>query len=200
MSIPTQAVSHQGRLQREPTASGYRVASFADVLRRHGLLMGGIALLCLLTPGAPAALAATTQRLVTQPWPYVAAVAGLLVFFVLWSRRRRVEWSSQTLWTGYLLYISVVEEIAFRLIIPSLLAPHLGLIAAHVASNLLFACIHYFTLRWKLRNCVFTFFGGMGLSQLMIRGDLALVVLVHWLGTFLNTPFPPSGQRAPRPR
>ena len=30
--------------------------------------------------------------------------------------------------------------------------------------------------------------------HLMGRGDLLLVILVHWLGTFINTPAPPSGE------
>jgi len=42
-----------------------------------------------------------------------------------------------------------------------------------------------------------TFLGGMGLSQLMTHGDLALVVMVHWLGTFLNTPVPPAERNLP---
>ena len=43
--------------------------------------------------------------------------------------------------------------------------------------------------------CMFTVFGGLGFSRLLhMTDDLALVVLVHWLVTFLNTPRPPRGQ------
>ena len=68
------------------------------------------------------------------------------------------------------------------------------MITAHVLSNLVFASLHYFTLRWRLVNCIATFLGGMGLSHLMGQGDLLLVIMIHWLGTFINTPSPPSGE------
>ena len=36
--------------------------------------------------------------------------------------------------------------------------------------------------------------GGMGFSRLFsVTGDLALVILVHWAVTFLNTPSAPKG-------
>jgi membrane protease YdiL (CAAX protease family) len=73
------------------------------------------------------------------------------------------------------------------------LEPTSGFIAAIVLSNLLFAGLHYFTLRWKWQNCLFAFLGGVGLSRLLDNsGDLALVVLVHFVATFLNTPSPPG--------
>ena len=60
-------------------------------------------------------------------------------------------------------------------------------------SNLLFASLHYFTLRWKLKACIFTFLGGLGLSRLFyVTEDLALIILVHWAITFLNTPTAPN--------
>lgn len=184
---------HRHRLQRGPTASGYRVETFRDVIVRHGGTMGGIAVICLLLPDSLSMLELTTTRLLDRPLPYVAAVAALLVFFALWSTRRPFIPERQCRWVLYLLFISIVEEVAFRLVLPSLLDGSLGWRGANILSNLLFAGLHYFTLRWKLRNCVVTFFGGMGLSHLLAgQGDLALIVLVHWFGTFLNTPFPPA--------
>ena len=153
--------------------------------------MGGIAAVGMLMPGAWPVLQATTARFVQHPWVYLWAVAAMLLFFAFWSRRRPQPVARQCRWILYLLFISIVEEIAFRVMLPLLMTPSLGLLPAHVVSNLVFAALHYFTLRWKLRNCVGTFLGGMGLSHLMGQGDLVLVVLVHWLGTFLNTPFPP---------
>jgi membrane protease YdiL (CAAX protease family) len=93
----------------------------------------------------------------------------------------------------YLLYISIVEEIAFRLFLPAVIEPAAGFLSAIVLSNFLFALLHYFTLRWKWKNCVFVFLGGVGLSRLLENsGDLALLILVHFVATFLNTPSPPD--------
>lgn len=190
---PLSDPARAGRLQRAPGADGYRIDSFADVVKRHGLTMACLAGLCLLTPGALPLLAQTTARALGQPLAYLAGLGALLLFFAYWSGRHRATTTRQLQWVFYLLMISVVEEISFRLVLPQLLAGLTPLTLAQVLSNLLFACIHYFTLRWRLVNCIATFFGGMGLSHLMGRGDLVLVVAVHWLGTFINTPRPPSG-------
>lgn len=189
---PTRAKS-TGRLQRGPTPSGYRVATFADVFKRHGMTMSTLALICLLLPGTWALVVTTTAPASREPMPYVAGVVGLFLFFAYWSRRHGFAPGRQVPWVSYLLLISVVEEITFRLVVPQLLSAHMDVRLAHVVSNLAFACIHYFTLRWRMMNCAATFLGGMGLSQLMGRGDLLLVILVHWVGTFINTPAPPSG-------
>ena len=191
----TQQRQHHGRLQRGPTATGYRVETFSDVLKRHGVTMGCLAAICLMTPDTFSAIATTTTRPFQQPIPYLVGLLGLLLFFTYWSSRRRTLAKRETQWILYLLYIAIVEELAFRLVFPSLLSQQFNWLTANILSNLLFAVIHYITLRWKLRNCIVTFLGGMGLSQLMTHGDLALVVMVHWLGTFLNTPFPPAVQK-----
>jgi membrane protease YdiL (CAAX protease family) len=65
-------------------------------------------------------------------------------------------------------------------------------IYAVVISNVLFATIHFFTLRWRLIWVVFAFLGGLGLSRVMTHDDLLVVIWLHWIGTFLNTPFPPG--------
>ena len=114
----------------------------------------------------------------------------------LWSRRRAFTPSRQSLWVGYLLWISIVEEVAFRLLLPALLETEFSRFQAHLISNALFAALHYVTLRWRLVNCIGTFLGAMGLSHLMVEhGNLVLVILVHWAGTFLNTPWPPGTRR-----
>ena len=70
----------------------------------------------------------------------------------------------------------------------------LGPEAAIIASNAVFGAIHYVTLRWKLGHCVFAALGGIGLSRLLeSSGDLMLVILVHFIATFLNTPRSPEG-------
>ncbi len=185
----------RGRLQRGPSPTGYSVATFSDVLKRHGVTMGCLAVICMMIPGTLHTIATTSTRLIQQPTPYMAGLLGLLVFFSYWSARRPVSATWQTQWILYLLFISIVEELTFRLILPSLLSQHFNWPIANILSNLLFACIHYITLRWKVRNCIATFLGGMGLSQLMTHGDLAMVVMIHWLGTFLNTPFPPAERK-----
>lgn len=185
----------RGRLQRKPNANGYRLDTFADVVKRHGLTMTTIAFLCLLLPGALEQLGAVTAPLRSTTTQYLLGVAGLLSFFALWSRRRPIVFSRQGLWISYLLWISIVEEIAFRLLLPAVLETELPRLQAHIISNAIFALIHYVTLRWRAINCFVTFLGGMGLSHLMGQGDLALVILAHWAGTFINTPWPPRTRR-----
>jgi membrane protease YdiL (CAAX protease family) len=94
----------------------------------------------------------------------------------------------QMVWIIYLLGISIAEEWVFRLALPGFVAGFIGIPRAVLVCNLVFAGLHYFTLRWKLRWCLGAFFGAMGLSRLMGQGDLLLVIGVHWLATFLNTP------------
>jgi membrane protease YdiL (CAAX protease family) len=96
-------------------------------------------------------------------------------------------------WLAYLFFISVVEEFAFRLILPTLLSGLVGMVPAVLISNLLFACIHYVTLRWKFINCAFVFIAGLGLSRLLTNTeDIAVVTLTHFFFTFINTPTPPK--------
>lgn len=186
---------HKRRLQRPATASGYRVDTFSEVIYRHGGTMGLLALLGLLLPGAWEAFQATAAPAAANPRPYLIALAAMIAFFVFWSLRRPQPAVRQVRWVLYLLFISIVEEVAFRLALPLYLQGSLGWLAANVLSNLVFAGLHYVTLRWKLRNCIVTFLGGMGLSQMMTNGDLTAVIMVHWVGTFLNTPFPPPRKK-----
>lgn len=184
-------IVHRQRLQRPATANGYRVDTFREVIYRHGGTMGLLALAGLLLPGAWEACQATTAPALATPRPYLIGLAGLVLFFIVWSARRPQPAVRQARWVLYLLFISIVEEVAFRLAIPLFLGSSMGWLAANVLSNLVFAGLHYVTLRWKMRNCVVTFLGGMGLSQLLTHGDLTLVIMLHWVGTFLNTPYPP---------
>jgi hypothetical protein len=56
--------------------------------------------------------------------------------------------------------------------------------------------VHYFTMRWKASWCFLAFLGGMGLSrQYVENGDLLILIGMHWVATFLNTPRYP-GKRA----
>ena len=113
------------------------------------------------------------------------------IFFYL-KRGHKIE-RIHLAWLTYLLFISVVEEIAFRMMLPMLLSGTFGMISTVLFSNFLFAFIHYVTLRWKFINCVVAFVGGLGLSRLLVSTeDIAILVLVHYFFTFLNTPLPPE--------
>ncbi|MEL0048622.1 MAG: CPBP family intramembrane glutamic endopeptidase [Gammaproteobacteria bacterium] len=192
---------HEGRLQRRASGSGGYVNSFRQVLKRHGLTMGSVALLGLFLPDAWDRLDAALTPLLHSPLKYIAAAGGLIIFFRLYQRRRNPQANSRhTLWLGYLLFISVVEEMAFRLFLPNELTQALPFFAAVVLSNALFAVIHYITLRWHWWNCLFVFAGGLGFSHMLYQsGDLAMVILAHWFFTFLNTPAPPSSRPAAHP-
>jgi membrane protease YdiL (CAAX protease family) len=191
-TVPLPPDIRRGRLQRAPSATGHRVSTFANVLKRHGLTMACFAAVSLMIPDSWPLIVTTTEMAREQPLPYLAGLLGMLLFFAYWSTRRPYTIRRQCQWLFYLLMISIVEELTFRLVLPTVLSLHYPVMTAHILSNLVFASLHYITLRWRLVNCVATFAGGMGLSHLMGQGDLVLVVMVHWLGTFLNTPSPPS--------
>jgi membrane protease YdiL (CAAX protease family) len=190
---PTRGKS-EGRLQRAAAAGGAYISTFRQVVTRHGTTMGLIALGGLLLTQPYQALATTTQAFAEIPWAYFAAGGVLVIFFAFYQLRRGRGLSQRNgFWLGYLLYISVVEEVAFRLVLPTWLEGGIGFTTAVVLSNLIFAGIHYVTLRWRWRNCVFTFVGGLGFSHMLnLHQDLVLVILAHWFFTFLNTPVPPS--------
>jgi len=145
----------------------------------------------------PAVFRDATADFLANPAQYAIALLAILGFFYVVLKRRGLTLNSiQGFWIAYLLYISIVEELAFRLFLPLILEPSTGLIAAVVLSNVLFAGLHYFTLRWKWQNCLFACLGGIGLSRLLDNsGDLALVILVHFVATFLNTPSQPRAVR-----
>ena len=77
--------------------------------------MGLIALLCLLLPISWPLLASTTAPALDSPLPYFMGVIGLLLFFAYWSQRHGRAVGAQVPWIAYLLAISILEEIAFRL-------------------------------------------------------------------------------------
>ena len=159
--------------------------------------MATIAAICLLIPSIPPALSNSLKFLLINPNKYLLWTAGLGILIILFLRLTGKELNArQAAWIAYLLMISIVEEVGFRLSLPIILSS--GFSASETLwigvflSNLLFAMIHYLTLRWKLTACVFTFLGGMGFSRLFeTTGDLALVILIHWAVTFLNTPSAP---------
>ena len=186
-----------GRLQRPPTLGGSHIGTFRQILYRHGLTMGALALLVSASPNAQEYIVRTTDSFVSHPTGYLIAGIMLLAFFVYYQQRRGYRRSPRNnLWLVYLLYISVVEELTFRLLLPLAASSTVDFYLAVIISNLIFATIHYVTLRWHLRNCLFVFIGGMGFSHMLAsHQDLTAVILAHWFFTFLNTPAPPAGDR-----
>ena len=176
---------------------GAHISTFRQVVYRHGLAMGTTALLLALLPSAYDQVARTTTRFMDNPAAYLLAGALLLTFFVVYQKRKGCRTSLRnSLWLVYLLYISVVEELAFRLFLPILLTDAIHFYAAAFVSNVIFAAVHYVTLRWRWQNCVFAFVGGMGFAHMLANyQDLTTVILAHWFFTFLNTPAPPAGDR-----
>jgi membrane protease YdiL (CAAX protease family) len=182
----------QGRLQRHGE-DGVKITSFKQVMMRHGLLMLLLAALCILLPNAPSDFTWSTKRFFAHPQYYALAFLTLIVFLLVYSQLSdKVVNRKQLMWISYLLFISIVEEWVFRLVFPGFLKGYLEPIHAVVISNLIFASIHYFTLRWRMIWVIFAFFGSMGLSRAMTYGDLMVLIWIHWLATFLNTPFPPG--------
>ena len=180
-------------MQRSSSDESY-ITSFKQVLYRHGGTMSTLAALGLMLTLASKLLNRYASDFLTDPTLYLIAGTIICVFFILFLRFRKWELNkSQLLWIAYLLGISIVEEIAFRLTIPFLIMGVFGGFLSVLLSNLVFALIHYVTLRWKLIPCVFTFMGGIGFSRLLENSEnIVLVILVHWFVTFLNTPRPPK--------
>ena len=188
----------EGRLQRDSQNPAIYISKFRQVLFRHGMTMSLISFGCLLFPITLVALFSSLDNLFLNINRYVLASLSLGFFMFFYLRLFSKELNNrQIFWIGYLLFISIVEEIGFRVSLPILFfdsfLKEYSFLFGIFLSNLLFASLHYFTLRWKLKACIFTFLGGIGLSRIFyVTEDLALIVLVHWAFTFLNTPTAPN--------
>ena len=188
----------EGRLQRASQNQEVYISKFSQVLLRHGLTMSLICLGCMLFPSVLVTLFSSIDNLFLNINRYAIASMSLGLFMFLYLRfiSRKLNYR-QIFWIGYLFLISIVEEIGFRLSLPILFSEFFfkeySFLIGIFLSNLIFASLHYFTLRWKLKACIFTFLGGIGLSRLFYEtGDITLVVLVHLVVTFLNTPSAPE--------
>ena len=187
-----------GRLQRSSSSQEFYVSQFRQVLIRHGATMFSIAAISLLIPSILIALISSLENFFLNINRYLIWSTFLGFFFIFYLRLTDKELNyRQISWIAYLVIISIVEEIGFRLSLPILFSNIFNLEASLLIgiflSNFFFAAIHYFTLRWKLKVCVFTFLGGIGLSRLFYEtGDITLVVMVHLVATFLNTPSAPK--------
>ena len=182
------------RLQRPAKDQNCLISTFNQVLARHFLTMAVIAGICIFISMESFANSIYLKPLTSSPVYYffiLTAISLLFIFFYL-KRGHKIEWIHLA-WLTYLLFISIVEEFAFRMMLPILLSGTFGMMSAVLFSNFLFAFIHYMTLRWKLINCVVAFIGGIGFSRLLVSTeDIAILILVHYFFTFLNTPLPPE--------
>lgn len=187
----------EGRLQRGSLNAEKYISKFRQVLLRHGLTMALIATICICIPFIPSALFSSLSNLFVAPNKYIfwSFCVGVMILIFLKSTNRDLN-LRQIFWITYLFVISLVEEITFRLSLPLVAKEFfgIGLFWFYVfLSNTLFAIIHYFTLRWKIRACILAFLGGMAFSRLFeTTEDLALVIILHWAITFLNTPTAPK--------
>ena len=182
------------RLQRPATDQNRLINAFKQVLARHFVTMVVIAGICIVISIESFANSINLQPLTSSPVFYFFVLSAMSLFFIFFYLKRghKIE-RIHLAWLTYLLLISIVEEFAFRMMLPILLSGTFGMISAVLFSNFLFACIHYVTLRWKLINCVIAFIGGLGLSRLLGgTEDIAILILVHYFFTFLNTPLPPE--------
>ena len=197
------------RLQRQAGLNGFLIDSFRWVLIRHGLTISLLLLICLGLLVYSGGYAHSGGQiwdpiglqgiLALKPLHYgvLIVILGFVCGHWLWCG---VHIQGQTLlWLVYLGMISFVEELLFRVVAPHLMQSVLGSIGSVVVSNLVFAGLHYFTLRWQLRHCIVVFFGGLGISRLLlVTEDFILIVLIHWFFTFLNTPHPPKANGSMR--
>ena len=182
------------RLQRPAKDQNRLINTFKQVLARHFLTMAVIAGICIFISIESFANSIYLKPLTSSPVFYFFILTAVLLFFIFFYLKRghKIEWIHGA-WLTYLLFISVVEEFAFRMMLPILLSGTFGMMSAVLFSNFLFAFIHYVTLRWKLINCVVAFIGGLGFSRLLVSTeDIAILILVHYFFTFLNTPLPPE--------
>ena len=185
-----------GRLQRPAKSRSSAVLQFRQVLSRHLATMSLVAVVMGLWVARVDDWKRLLSPLIAHPVHYLAMCVAIFAGIAIYQRLRGIPWSATQMgWVGYLFLISVVEEWAFRVFLPLYLMDDLGARVSIVTSTVLFGALHYFTLRWRLTACVMTMLGGLGFSRLLdVSGDLALVILAHWIITFLNTPRPPVGE------
>lgn len=191
-------VPSQRRLQRAPDFTGGRLDTFRAIFLRHGLPGAVLGVICLLHPDMRALLAEGSAALLADPVQYV--LAGVMIFIGLVAYTfyldRKID-LPRLGWVVYLLLLSAWEEWVFRLALPYFAEQQgVALRVAVVVSAVAFGAIHYFTLRWKWQWCLGALLGSLALSRQMEQHfDLALVIGIHWVATFINTPRLPGRSR-----
>lgn len=187
----TKLAPSQRRLQRPPDFTGARLNRFSQVFLRHGLPVALVGGLFLLLPELRTLLEDSLAAGLTAPVRYLLAGLGIFAALLVYSVYLDRRLDPRTIgWMLYLLALSAWEEWVFRLAIPYYgEAQGADLQVLVVGSNLAFGALHFFTLRWKWPWCLAAFLGGMALSrQMNLHFDLALVIGIHWIATYVNTP------------
>ena len=190
--------SSQRRLQREADFTGSRLNSFRAVALRHGLPGALLGLACLALPGSWSILQAGLAQAIENPLRVIgvsiAIFFGLNLYACYIDRAWRIEKAG---WVLYLGAVSAWEEWVFRLALPYFaVSSGASLMTGVIVSNLIFAVAHYFTLRWKWPWCLLAFIGGVALSrQFAEQENLMLIIFIHWVATFINTPRLPGGSQ-----
>ena len=187
------------RLQRPPDFTGNQLNGFLQVAVRHGLPGALLGLVCLLHPTMSGLLTDALQSALAEPAVYAGAGALILLLMAGFSSVQDRRFDLPRLgWILYLLAVSIWEEWVFRVAIPYFMVEiGVGLRAAVLGSNLTFGLMHYFTLRWKWYWCLLAGLGGMALSrQFHHANDFLLIVAIHWIATFINTPGLPGQSKS----
>ncbi len=127
----------EGRLQRKALDPEFYISKFRQVLMRHGLTMSTILFICILTPYIPTALIHSIADLFVNSNKYflLSLSAAIMMFLFLWFTRKELNFR-QLIWIIYLLLISIIEEISFRLSIPIIGVNFMG------DNFFLVSCIH----------------------------------------------------------
>ena len=191
-------VPSQRRLQREQDFTGSRLSSFREVALRHGLPGALLGLACLALPGAGAMLQTGLSQAIANPIRVIIVILAIFVGLNLYAWYIDRAWKIEKAgWVLYLGAVSAWEEWVFRLALPYFaVSSGATLMTGVIVSNLIFAAAHYFTLRWKWQWCLLAFIGGVALSrQFAEQENLMLVIFIHWVATFVNTPRLPDGFR-----
>jgi hypothetical protein len=195
----------QRRLQRPPDFTGDRLNRFSQIFLRHGLPIALLGALCLIVPEMRALLADALAPLLAAPLRYLSTGLATLAALIAYAfyLDRRLDAGAMG-WMLYLLAVSIWEEWVFRLAVPYFGETQgINLWMLVLTANLAFGAMHYFTLRWKWPWCLAAFLGGIALSRNLNQNfDLALVIAIHWVATYINTPRLPgrSPQQEQRPQ
>ena len=148
-----------GRLQRDYSGTTLPVSTFVHVLYRHGCTMGFIAVTLIFLQSTPDVFWAVISDFSESPSTYIVALLSALGFFLVFLVSKGVPLSRiQGLWIVYLLYISIVEELAFRLFLPMVIEPSAGFLSAICDEQFSFrvAPLFYPSMEMeKLRVCLF---------------------------------------------
>jgi len=157
-----------------------------------------LGLACLALPGSWSILQAGLAQAIENPLRVIgvsiAIFFGLNLYACYIDRAWRIEKAG---WVLYLGAVSAWEEWVFRLALPYFaVSSGASLMTGVIVSNLIFAVAHYFTLRWKWPWCLLAFIGGVALSrQFAEQENLMLIIFIHWVATFINTPRLPGGSQ-----